>query len=157
MKSQPLGTMRCDNPSEPSSHIYTLWEREGAWTDSLGTLQADRNFSAGRIATGIKLLAPWQMSGSTRILPYVGLYGDWRFSTDNALPVGTATPPSCAASRHRSPAIVVGSLSMPDVKASLAAMAYEPIGNSSEECTEFFKAEMAKWSKVIRASGLHAD
>ncbi len=43
---------------------------------------------------------------------------------------------------------------IPDVKQSLAAIAYEPIGNSPEECTEFFKAEMAKWSKVIKDAGI---
>jgi hypothetical protein len=28
------------------------------------------------------------MAGDVRIAPYVGLYGDYRFSSDNALPVG---------------------------------------------------------------------
>jgi tripartite-type tricarboxylate transporter receptor subunit TctC len=39
----------------------------------------------------------------------------------------------------------------------MAAMAYVPVGNSPEECTEFFKAEMAKWSQVIKAAGIRAD
>jgi tripartite-type tricarboxylate transporter receptor subunit TctC len=36
-------------------------------------------------------------------------------------------------------------------------MAYVPIGNSPEDCTAFFKSEMAIWSKVIKAAGLRAN
>src|SRR5262249_4408194 len=71
---------------EPSTNVYALWEREGDWFDSLGTLQTARNFSAGRVATGGKVIYPWS-AGATRIAPYVGAYGDWRFGSDNALPV----------------------------------------------------------------------
>jgi hypothetical protein len=73
---------------EPSTRIYTLWESENAFTDSLGTLQASRNFSESRVSTGGKVIYPMQPSGGIQISPYVGLYGDYRFSTDNALPVG---------------------------------------------------------------------
>ena len=72
---------------EPSSKVYVLWERESEWTDSLGTLQPERNFSAGRVATGGKLIYPW-VSGDMRVAPYLGLYGDYRFQTDTALPAG---------------------------------------------------------------------
>jgi tripartite-type tricarboxylate transporter receptor subunit TctC len=51
----------------------------------------------------------------------------------------------------------VDALAMPDIKERLAAMGSVPVGNTPEECTAFFKAEMAKWSKVIKAAGLHAD
>lgn len=71
----------------PSSRLYALWEQQDAWTDSLGTLQAARNFSAGRIATGGKVSYPW-LTGDWRVAPYLGLYGDWRFATDDALPAG---------------------------------------------------------------------
>lgn len=74
---------------EPSAKLYVLWEREKAWTDSLGTLQDARNFSAGRTALGTKVARPFEASGGWMISPYAGLYGDWRFSSDNALPVGT--------------------------------------------------------------------
>jgi hypothetical protein len=71
---------------EPSARVYALWEHEGAWTDSLGTAQDARSFSVGRVSLGDKLIYPWA-AGGMRIAPYIGLYGDWRFSTDNALPV----------------------------------------------------------------------
>jgi len=72
---------------EPSTRIYTLWESENAWTDSLGALQPSRSFSESRVSTGGKVIYPWQATG-IQILPYLGLYGDYRFSSDNALPVG---------------------------------------------------------------------
>jgi hypothetical protein len=72
---------------EPSTNIYTLWERQGDWFDSLGTLQTARSFSAGRVATGGKVIAPWFV-GATRVAPYLGGYADWRFASDNALPAG---------------------------------------------------------------------
>jgi hypothetical protein len=75
---------------EPSVRVYALWESENAGTDSLGTLQAARNFSEGRVATGGKVIYPWQATSDLLVSPYVGLYGDYRFSTDNALPVGLA-------------------------------------------------------------------
>jgi hypothetical protein len=74
---------------EPSARVYILWERENAWTDSLGTLQASRNFSAGRTALGVKIGRPFEVSNGWTLMPYGGLYGDWRFQTDNALPTGT--------------------------------------------------------------------
>ena len=76
---------------EPSARIYALWEREGEWTDSLGTLQAARNFSVGRVSLGGKASYPWEVAPRVRVAPYAGLYGDYRFSTDSALPVDATT------------------------------------------------------------------
>lgn len=73
---------------EPSAKIYALWEHQGAWTDSLRASQASRDFATGRISAGGRMIAPWQMSATTTLSPYLGFYGDWRFATDNALPVG---------------------------------------------------------------------
>jgi hypothetical protein len=73
---------------QPSARIYTLWENDTAFTDSLGTQQAARNFSASRVSVGDKVSYPWQASPTLRVTPYVGLYTDYRFSSDNALPVG---------------------------------------------------------------------
>jgi hypothetical protein len=73
---------------EPSAKVYALWEDENAYTDSLGTLQASRNFSAGMASAGGKLIYPWLMGNGTKLSPYAGLYGDYRFSTNNALPSG---------------------------------------------------------------------
>jgi len=75
-------------------------------------------------------------------------------ATWTAVVVPAGTPKEIIAKLHR---IIVDSLTQPDVKERLAAMAYVPIANSPEACTEFFKAEIAKWSKVIKDAGLHAE
>ncbi len=72
---------------EPSARIYTLWERDNAYTDTLGTAQGVNNFSASRVSVGDKITYPWQASSTITVAPYVGLYSDFRFSTTTALPV----------------------------------------------------------------------
>jgi hypothetical protein len=72
---------------EPSVRVFVLSENEGAWTDSLGTLQPERNFQTGRASAGGKIGKAVEF-GDLRLLPYFGLYGDYVFMSDNALPVG---------------------------------------------------------------------
>ena len=72
---------------EPSARIYTLWERDSAFTDALGTAQGVNKFSASRVSLGDKISYPWQASPTWLVAPYVGLYSDYRFSTSGALPV----------------------------------------------------------------------
>lgn len=74
--------------AEPSLKIFALREHQDAWTDSLGTLQASRDFSTGRVSAGGKLVRPWQVASDMTLSPYVGVYADWYFSSDNALPAG---------------------------------------------------------------------
>jgi hypothetical protein len=69
---------------EPSARVYALWERENAYTDSLGTLQTARDFSTGRASTGLKISYPIAWSSTIALAPYVGMYGDYYFSSDNA-------------------------------------------------------------------------
>jgi tripartite-type tricarboxylate transporter receptor subunit TctC len=75
-------------------------------------------------------------------------------STWTAVVAPAGTPKDIIAALNR---LIVAGLAAPDVKDKLAAMAYTPIGNSPEECTAFFKAEMARWSKVIQDAGLKAE
>jgi len=81
-------------------------------------------------------------------------FPDIEGSTWTAVLAPAGTPKEIVAELNR---LIVASLAAPDVKEKLAAMAYVPVGNSPEECTAFFKAEMAKWSKVIKDAGLRAD
>jgi hypothetical protein len=69
---------------EPSARIYALWEHENAYTDSLGTLQAERDFSTGRASGGLKVAYPIAWSSTVALAPYLGLYGDYYFNSDNA-------------------------------------------------------------------------
>jgi hypothetical protein len=72
---------------EPSARVYALWEHENAYTDSLGTLQAARDFSSGRASGGLKLIYPIAWTETVTLAPYAGVYGDYYFNTDNAAPV----------------------------------------------------------------------
>ena len=75
---------------EPSASAYILNEQQEAYTDSLGTLQAERKFNAGRASAGGKAIYPMQWR-SAALEPYVGLYGDYYFSGDTALVTGVAS------------------------------------------------------------------
>jgi hypothetical protein len=69
---------------EPSAKIYSLWERENAYTDSLGTLQAPRTFSTGRASGGVKFIYPIDWRSTIGVAPYLGLYADYYITNDNA-------------------------------------------------------------------------
>jgi len=72
---------------EPSAKVYALWEHDNSYVDSLGIMQAGRNFSTGRVSAGTKVAYPWLWS-TTKIIPYVGVYADYYFNSDDAtLPV----------------------------------------------------------------------
>jgi outer membrane autotransporter protein len=75
---------------EPSAKVYALWENEGAYTDSLGTLQASHDFSTGRTSAGVKVSYPWAWSDTVALLPYFGIYGDYYFDQDNAAAIVAA-------------------------------------------------------------------
>jgi len=81
-------------------------------------------------------------------------FPDVEGSTWTAVVVPFGTPKDIIAQLHR---LMAGILKQPDVKEKLAAMASEAIGNTPEECNEFFKAESAKWSKVIKSAAIRAD
>lgn len=75
---------------EPSAKIYALWENENAYTDSLGTPQADRNFFTGRASAGLKVSYPWIASATVALAPYAGLYADYYFTGDDAAALALA-------------------------------------------------------------------
>jgi hypothetical protein len=68
---------------EPSARVYALWEQENAYTDSLGTPQPGQTFETGRASAGVKMSYPI-LAWTGTLAPYVGLYGDYYFSQDNA-------------------------------------------------------------------------
>ncbi len=78
---------------QPSARIYALWEHENSYTDSLGTVQDGRNFATGRASGGVRLSYPFAWSDTVNAAPYVGLYGDYYFSRDDASTAGLATAP----------------------------------------------------------------
>ena len=48
-------------------------------------------------------------------------------------------------------------LALPDVRAKLADLGMEVIGNSPEEFAAVIKSEIPKWAKVIKESGIKPD
>ena len=67
---------------EPSARVYA--KRDDSYVDSLGTPQAENSFSTGRASAGAKVTYPIMWNGTASLLPYVGLYADYYFSSDNA-------------------------------------------------------------------------
>jgi tripartite-type tricarboxylate transporter receptor subunit TctC len=65
------------------------------------------------------------------------------------VPAGTAR--DIVAVLHRELATIVA---LPDVKARMAALGYEPVANSPEECAAQIKTEITTWAKVIRDAGI---
>ena len=65
----------------------------------------------------------------------------------------------------RTPATIVGklhletvkALALPDLRAKLADLGLEVIGNSPDEFAALIKSEIPKWAKVIKESGIKAD
>jgi hypothetical protein len=79
---------------EPSANFYALWEREGSYTDSLGTAQGERTFSTGRASVGAKFTYRWPISDRVTIAPYGGFYVDYYFEKDDASAAALPLPES---------------------------------------------------------------
>jgi tripartite-type tricarboxylate transporter receptor subunit TctC len=75
-------------------------------------------------------------------------------SSWNGLFVPAKTPPEIIARLH---AETVKALAAPDVREKLLAQGAEPVGSSPEEFRTYIGAEIEKWGKVVRASGLRVD
>ena len=80
---------------EPSARVYALWEKESAYTDSLGTAQAENDFSSGRASLGAKLVYRWEYLSAT-FAPYTGLYADNYFNQSDAAAAAAAALPANA-------------------------------------------------------------
>jgi len=57
-------------------------DTENAYTDTLGTLQGAHDFDTGRASGGMKVAYP--LATGRDAVPFVGLYGDYYYSKDNA-------------------------------------------------------------------------
>jgi tripartite-type tricarboxylate transporter receptor subunit TctC len=68
------------------------------------------------------------------------------------LPAGT--PPEIA---QRLNEAVNRAIQAPDVRERLEALAFEPVGGTQAQFAEYVKAEIAKWGKVVRATGAKSD
>ena len=63
------------------------------------------------------------------------------------------------------PAVIIGklhletvkALALPDLRAKLADLGMEGIGNSPDAFAALIKSEIPKWAKVIKDAGIKAD
>jgi hypothetical protein len=76
---------------EPSVSAYVFREEQEAYVDSLGTPQADRDVTAGRTSAGAKTAYRFLTESGIPLTPYVGLYGDYYFSSDTTLTTGLSS------------------------------------------------------------------
>jgi tripartite-type tricarboxylate transporter receptor subunit TctC len=130
------------------------------------TVAGHTPISFGAMAPAVPLVKDGQLralavtsKARTQALPDVPTmaeagYPEVEGSSWTAVAVPAGTPKEIIALLNR---MIVGIVALPDIKARLGALGYEPIGNTPDECTAFFKEEMAKWSKVIRAAGIRAE
>src|SRR6185437_6645111 len=65
--------------------------------------------------------------------------------------VPAGTPKNIIARLHRETA---RALLVPEIKQRLAVLGYEPLSSTPEEATARFKADAAKWAKVIHDAGM---
>jgi tripartite-type tricarboxylate transporter receptor subunit TctC len=64
------------------------------------------------------------------------------------------TPPAALARLH---AAFTGALRRPEVVARIAALGFEPVGNSPEDFASFMRTEAAKWKGVIEAAQIRIE
>jgi tripartite-type tricarboxylate transporter receptor subunit TctC len=64
------------------------------------------------------------------------------------------TPPEIIERLNRE---IVKAVAMPDVRARLLALGFEPIGSTPKQFAERIRSEIDKWAKVIRAAGIKAQ
>ena len=81
-------------------------------------------------------------------------YADFEAGTWFGLFGPAGVPPAAVARIHEE---IVRALKLPDIRQKLAAQGWDLIGNSPSEFAGVIKADHEKWSRVIRAAGLHAD
>jgi tripartite-type tricarboxylate transporter receptor subunit TctC len=72
----------------------------------------------------------------------------------NGIVVPSATPRAIV---QRINAAYVAALQSPEVKAKMAELSLEPVGNAPEEFDAFIRSEIEKWAKVVKAAGITAD
>ena len=139
---------------------------EGGGNAVLATVAGHTPISFGAAAPAVPLIKDGKLralavTGKARspTLPDVPTMAEAGFPqvegfTWTAVVVPAGTPKEIVTKLH---GLTVAALAQPDVREKLAAIAYVPVGNSPEECTAFFKSEMAKWGPVIKAAGLKAE
>ena len=78
----------------------------------------------------------------------------FEYSTWYGLVVPAGTPQPVVTRLHEA---LVRILAAPDVKEKFASQGVEPAANSPQEFKDYLKAEVTKWGRVIKASGMRVN
>jgi len=81
-------------------------------------------------------------------------YPDFEVVSWRALYVPAGTPKPIVARLNRE---LVKALQMPEVKERIAAAGFTPMSSTPEELDAFGNAELAKWSKIVKFSGVRIE
>jgi tripartite-type tricarboxylate transporter receptor subunit TctC len=79
---------------------------------------------------------------------------DYDFSSWYGLLVPTGTPKQIVGRLYTETA---RALRTPELQQRLSSEGCEPVGNTPEQFAAYLKLEMARWAKVTKASGMHAE
>jgi tripartite-type tricarboxylate transporter receptor subunit TctC len=76
------------------------------------------------------------------------------FSSWYGLMVPSGTPAPVIARLHDE---TVKALKLPDLQQRLASEGCDPVGSTPEQLAAHIKNEMARWAKIVKASGMQAE
>jgi tripartite-type tricarboxylate transporter receptor subunit TctC len=138
----------------------------GAGPSAAAVVAGEPTIGAGAIATPLPFVKSGKLraiavSSASRVasLPEVPTFAESGFpGFDDDTWVGiflpAGSPPEIV---QRLNAAVNQALQSADMKERLTALAFEPVGGSQAQFAAYFKAEVAKWGKVVRAGNIKAD
>lgn len=101
-------------------------------------------------ALAITSTAPAEALAGVPTIAQAG-YPDFAADIWTAVLVPAGTPKEIATLLQREIAKIVTSA---EVRERMAAMGYQPVGNTSEECAKHIAAEETRWAKVIREANI---
>jgi tripartite-type tricarboxylate transporter receptor subunit TctC len=78
-------------------------------------------------------------------------YPDFAADIWTAVLVPAGTPKEIVALLQREIARLVA---LPEIRDRMAALGYQPVGNTSDECAKHIAMEATRWAKVIREAGI---
>ncbi|MEO7727924.1 MAG: tripartite tricarboxylate transporter substrate binding protein [Burkholderiales bacterium] len=139
---------------------------KGAGPALIDTLSGQVNMTMSSIVSGM----PYAKSGRLRALaittrkrspamPELPTISEsalpgYDFSSWYGLMVPAATARTIVARLH---AETVKVLKLPDLQQRLMSEGCEPVGSTPEELAAHIKTEMARWAKIVKSSGMHAE
>jgi len=177
-KAQPSGLTFASSGSGNATHMAAELFKSMAGVDIRhipykGGVAAIPDLLGGRVTmmfSPIALVLPMVREGKLRALAVTSLrrssavpelptiaesgYPSFEYTSWNGLLAPARTPATIVDKLHLE---TVKALALPDLRAKLADLGVERIGNSPDEFAAVIKSEIPKWVKVIKESGMKAD